>query len=109
TRVDFELRVEFGLAGRVRDAIGTPLAGVRVELVSPAGEIVAMGRTDTFGLYRIDGVAPGHYVVRLAAGAVPTGVTPPSREVAIVDDFLFDQDLTVPVVVAPAAEQNQPE
>ncbi|HVO53765.1 MAG TPA: carboxypeptidase-like regulatory domain-containing protein [Solirubrobacterales bacterium] len=109
TRVDFELRVEFGLAGRVRDAIGTPLPGIRVELATASGEIVARGRTDGFGLYRIDEVLPGHYVVRLAKDGVPAGVVAPSREVVIVDDFLFDQDLKVPVVVAPPAEQEKPE
>jgi len=110
TRVDFELRLEFGLAGRVRDAIGTPLAGVRVELVAPGGEIVARGRTDSFGLYRIDGVATGRYVVRLSKDSVPEGVVPPSREIAIVDDFLFDQDVTLPVAVPPMpADGDQPD
>jgi len=100
TRVDFELRLEFGLAGRVRDAVGTPLAGVVVELVGGGGEVVARGTSDRFGLYRIDGVAPGRYLLRLAAGSVPEGVESPSRAIVVVDDFLFEQDLTVPVAVS---------
>jgi len=43
--------------GRVVDQTGGPLAGVTVELVTPAGEAVAI--SDTTGAFRFDGVARG--------------------------------------------------
>ena len=99
TRMDFVVRPEFGLAGRVRRADGTPHAGQRVELVDDAGEIVQWAESDRFGLFRIDGVPIGVYTLRLADGEVPGGVQAPTRVVEIRDDFLFGQDLELPATL----------
>ena len=52
-------------------------------------------RSDRFGLYRIDGLAPGTYLatVRAVDGAAPA--TSATRELTVADDFLFNQDLVL--------------
>jgi hypothetical protein len=110
TRLDFVVRPEFGLAGRVRDAGGSPLPGRRVELVAADGRIVETANTDRFGLFRIDAVPIGEYTLRLARSGLPgeAGALP-SRQVAIRDDFLFDQDLQLEAdVVAGVTDPNAP-
>jgi len=94
TRVDFHVRAEYGIAGRVRDASGANLTGRRVELMDAGGKRVEAGTTDQFGLYRLDGVPPGDYrLVLLPSPDDPAGTA--ERRVRVVDDFLFDQDLTL--------------
>lgn len=98
TRVDFTVRQEYGLAGRVTDARGLRRDGVRVELVNAAGSLVAVVTTDQFGLYRIDHVAPGEYRLRIKADdpALQRMVSP-ERQIEVSDEFLFDLDLQLPV------------
>jgi hypothetical protein len=99
TRVEFEVEPRYGLAGRVRDAAGAPVAGMRVLLVAGEqgqGETVAAAVTDRFGLYRMDGIRPGRYQLRLAPEDLPAAAgLGPQRRVEVVSDFLFDQDLTL--------------
>jgi hypothetical protein len=66
TRVDFEVRPELGLAGRVRTADGSPAAGVPIQAVDASGRVVSRDTSDQFGLYRVDGLPPGRYVIRTA-------------------------------------------
>jgi hypothetical protein len=89
TRVDFVVRPLFGLAGRVTTPDGARLAGVRVEVVDPAGEVIGYGITDRFGLYRVDGLSIGRCTVRVADHPKA------SLAVELVDDFLFGKDLVV--------------
>lgn len=99
TRVDFFVRPEFGIAGRVRDAAGQPAPGVRIELLDGSHAVIGRAVTDRFGLYRIDGLEIGRYMLRVPPDGAPgVGFDGPSRIVEIVDDFLFDQDLELPVV-----------
>lgn len=94
TRFDFELRAEYGIAGRVRLPNGQPAIGVLLELADSAGKVVTRTSTDQFGLYRMDGLPVGTYVLRAVAESLPEGVQPgSSRQIPITDDFLFDQDL----------------
>ncbi len=86
TRVDFVVRPEFGLAGRVTGPGGRVVPGVNVQLFDTDGEAVGSCRTDRFGLFRMDGIPAGSYVLR----SVGSGV---SRRIRVVDAFLFDQDL----------------
>jgi len=94
TRVDFVVRPEFGIAGRVRDAAGNPVSGVTIEMLGPAEETLQVAVSDRFGLYRIDGLAPGGYMLRVSETTSDghTGVRA-WRVVHIDNDFLFDQDL----------------
>ncbi len=100
TRVTLPVRLELGIAGRVVGPAGDPLAGLALEVVAD-GRVIARGDTDRFGLYRIDGIPPGSYEVRLSPGQTFTG----SREVVVVDDYLFGQDL----VASPTATAAPPE
>ncbi|HXV74784.1 MAG TPA: carboxypeptidase-like regulatory domain-containing protein, partial [Candidatus Polarisedimenticolaceae bacterium] len=109
TRVDFIVRPEFGIAGRVRDASGAPVSGMHVEILDGSSAVVVTAVTDRFGLFRVDGLPIGSYLLRprprdlagLDAGAV-------ERVVRITDDFLFGQDLTLPVVVESATTDSDP-
>ncbi|MEL6457295.1 MAG: carboxypeptidase regulatory-like domain-containing protein, partial [Cyanobacteria bacterium J06621_15] len=66
TNVDFPVRAEYGVAGKVTDASGQPLKQVRIELVTSTGARVLSGTTDQFGLYRLDGVPVGKYTLRVS-------------------------------------------
>ncbi len=48
-----------------------PIPGVLVELLNDARAVVSQTRTDSLGLYRFDGLAPGSYAVRETQ---PTGL-----------------------------------
>jgi outer membrane receptor protein involved in Fe transport len=52
--------------GTVTDAAGGALAGARVYLMNARQALVAAGETNAEGRFRLDGVAPGTYVLRLA-------------------------------------------
>jgi hypothetical protein len=100
TRVDFAVRPEFGIAGRVTDARRTPLPAVRLELFDEGGTRVHVTHTDRFGLYRMDGLPIGRYLLRLSPEDFGETLAPlPAREIEIRDDFLFEQDLELPFVV----------
>ncbi|PWB69524.1 MAG: hypothetical protein C3F15_14960, partial [Holophagae bacterium] len=81
----------------ITDRVGRRLDGVAVELLDAAGSVVGHGVTDRFGLYRIDRVPPGTYTLRMAPGQFP-GAELPVLEVSVTDDFLFSQDLQLPVL-----------
>lgn len=95
TRVDFEVKAEYGIAGRVTDADDRRLVSVPLELIDAAGVRVAAAETDRFGLYRMDGLAPGRYTLAVQAGD-PRAQGAPQATVALTDDFLFGQDLVLP-------------
>ena len=97
TRVDFVVRPEYGIAGRVVAGSGDPAPGVRVELLDGSHVVVARALTDRFGLYRLDGLPVGSYLLRVEPFTRPgVEVDSPSRIVRITDDFLFGQDLALP-------------
>ncbi len=97
TRADFTLDVEFGIAGRVLVG-GRKLPGLMVELVDRRGDVVARAATDRFGLFRIDGVPIGSYTLRLSPDNAPDAdIEWPSRPVEVIDDFIFDQDLSLEI------------
>jgi len=97
TRVDFVVRPEYGIAGRVVAGSGDPVRGVRVELLDGSRIVVARSVTDRFGLYRMDGLPVGSYLLRVEPFTRSgVGAEGPSRIVRITDDFLFGQDLSLP-------------
>lgn len=93
TRVGFTVRPEFGLAGRLRDAFGVPRAGVEVEAVKDDGTIVRRAVSDRFGLYRLDRLPIGTYLLRVVPDEQVEGAETVQRIVEIRDGFLFDQNL----------------
>jgi hypothetical protein len=94
------VRPEFGIAGRVTDAAGKMLGGLRVEIVDAQGRPAGTTVTDGFGLYRIDGLPIGRYRLSLDAGELfAPKVDSPERRSEIRDDFLFDQNLRLPFVL----------
>jgi hypothetical protein len=96
TPVDFPLLVEYGLAGRIMDSTGKPLAEIEVELLDQNGKPVAVAFSDEFGLYRMDRIRPGRYTLTPSANNAPTVVkTRLQRSVEIQNDFLFGQDLQI--------------
>ncbi|NCC37234.1 MAG: carboxypeptidase regulatory-like domain-containing protein, partial [Chloroflexia bacterium] len=59
-----------GLAGTVRDATGTGLAGIVVEVLDSQGDIITVTRTITDGAYAIaTGLETGTYTVKALPGA----------------------------------------
>ncbi|AFY44638.1 carboxypeptidase regulatory-like domain-containing protein [Nostoc sp. PCC 7107] len=101
TNVDFAARLEYGLAGRITDVAGQPMSEVRVELVNVAGTEVLSAMTDEFGLYRVDGVPVGKYTLRVPPqDAIANSETFPKREVNIHNEFVYDQNLQLPISTA---------
>ncbi|MFN6570361.1 carboxypeptidase regulatory-like domain-containing protein [Dendronalium sp. ChiSLP03b] len=101
TRLSFAVTEEYGLAGRITDVAGKPMTEVRVELINPAGARVLSTMTDQFGLYRLDGVPIGNYTLRVPSqDGITNSETLPKLEVAINKDFVYDQNLQLPITAA---------
>ncbi|GAB1542224.1 hypothetical protein NUACC21_48980 [Scytonema sp. NUACC21] len=106
TSLDFPVRPEFGVAGRITDLANQPIGKVRVELINGAGARVMSGVTDEFGLYRLDGVPVGVYTLRVSPqDSLNPNDTLPKREINIRNQFVYDQDLQLPV--SSAVKKNQ--
>ncbi len=88
TRLDFPVVLRLGIAGRVTDKAGHPSVGVAVTVVDGSGKILAAATTDTWGYYRVDGLAPAPYRVSATSAGVHT-----ERTFTLRDRFLFGQDL----------------
>ncbi|MGB7376494.1 MAG: carboxypeptidase regulatory-like domain-containing protein [Rivularia sp. (in: cyanobacteria)] len=101
TRVDFPVRTEYGVAGKVTDASGQPLKEVSIELITSTGARVLSGTTDQFGLYRLDGVPVGNYTLRVSPqDALNSNDTLPKRQIVINNKFVYNQNLQLPVSAA---------
>ncbi len=101
TKLDFPLRVEFGLAGRITDVSGQPVGQIRVELVNASGVRVLSGVTDEHGLYRLDGVPVGKYILRIPPQEnLDISDALPKRPVEISREFIYNQNLKLPVSAA---------
>ncbi|MFB2773354.1 carboxypeptidase regulatory-like domain-containing protein [Pelatocladus sp. BLCC-F211] len=101
TRLDFPVREEYGVAGKITDAADQPISEVQVELINADGKRVASGVTDEFGLYRFDNVPVGKYTIQvLSQDATAASDNLPKRVVQIKDDFAYDQNLQLPISAA---------
>lgn len=101
TRLDFPVREEYGVAGKIIDAAGQPISEVQVELINADGKRVASGVTDEFGLYRFDNVPVGKYTIQVPSqDATSASDNLHKRVVQIKDDFAFDQNLQLPISAA---------
>ncbi len=101
TRLDFPVREEYGVAGKITDAADQPISELQVELINADGKRVASGVTDEFGLYRFDNVPVGKYTIQIPSqDATATSNNLPKRVVQINNDFAFDQNLQLPISAA---------
>ncbi len=88
TTVTFAVELSLGAAGRVRTT-EMSRGDMRVEAIAADGRPVASAVVDDAGWYRLDGLPPGSYRLRLLDAA---GATLAEREMSLVDDFVFEQD-----------------
>jgi hypothetical protein len=65
-----------------------------VLLAEHAGAVVQRRVIDRFGLYRIDRLPAGTYLLRVAPSQ-PKGAEPPTHLVVVSDDVLFGRDLAL--------------
>jgi hypothetical protein len=106
TRLDFPVRAEFGVAGRVTDVSGQPIAEVKIELMNSAGARILSGLTDRFGLYRLDGVPVGKYMLRISTQDGLNGNDAlPKRQIEIRNEFVYNQNLQLPISAAAKKKQ----
>jgi len=103
THVEFGVRPEFGIAGRIQDETGRRIVGIEVELVSMDGSLINSARTDRFGLYRMDGIIPGTYRLRVRWNEMTLSEI--ERQINV-NDFLFDQDLCVSGCITPGMDDR---
>ncbi|WP_341524939.1 carboxypeptidase regulatory-like domain-containing protein [Nostoc sp. UHCC 0302] len=98
TKLDFPVRIEYGLAGRITDAAGKPIPEIEVELINAEGKRVSASATDEFGLYRLDAVPAGKYILRISPqNGITNSAILPTRDITIDKDFLYDQNLQLPI------------
>ncbi|AFZ04009.1 carboxypeptidase regulatory-like domain-containing protein [Calothrix sp. PCC 6303] len=101
TKLDFPVRQEYGVAGKITDATGQPVAEVKIELLNGAGARVISNVTDKFGLYRLDGVPVGKYTLRISqTDQLNSNDTLPKRQVEVSDEFVYNQNLQLPISTA---------
>jgi hypothetical protein len=96
TTVNFEVRAEYGFAGRVLYKGKTPVANALLSILNAAGEEVAQASSGQFGYFRTDALVPGLYRVRIIKVGDQLLSEPfVEREVEISDNYLFGQDLNL--------------
>ncbi|MEM7554394.1 MAG: carboxypeptidase regulatory-like domain-containing protein [Cyanobacteria bacterium P01_A01_bin.84] len=101
TRLNFPLRVEYGVAGRITDVSGQPIPEVKIELINGSGVRVLSSSTDKFGLYRLDGVPVGNYTLRVSPqDSVGSLSNLPKRRVKVSREFVYEQNLQLPISAA---------
>ncbi|MBE8988864.1 carboxypeptidase regulatory-like domain-containing protein [Nostoc sp. LEGE 12450] len=110
TQLDFPVRLEYGMAGKITDVVGQPIPNVEVELVDTQGKRVVSSVTDQFGLYRLDAVPVGNYTLRVPVqDGIASSNTLPKLEVAINKEFIYDQNLQLPIAAAAKESQEKKE
>ncbi len=90
TTVNFELAVEVGTSGRITGPDDEPVPGVPLQMLNSEGVIVSRARSNQFGLFRMDGLRPGKYVLK--ALDIWEGA---STDVTIGSEYVFGSDLKV--------------
>lgn len=102
TSVDFRAELVLGVAGRITldDAVSSER--VRVIVLNDTGPVQNPTRPNDFGYYRIDGLPPGEYRLRLLLDDVEIATLP----VTLTSQFLFNQNFILNP--SPATERNLP-
>ena len=95
TEVPFQLEVGYAVAGKISILGGEPLPNASVAVLDDQGRKIQTVFTDQFGLYRVDRLPPGRYRIIVEKDGLAVG----ARAVAVVDDFLFEQDIKLPAAV----------
>lgn len=88
--VNFTTDVRLGFAGQIKDPTGCVFAGEVVEVLQQ-GKVAQRIRSNDFGYYRVDDLAPGNYQIRAADHLSHEHTVQLSR------GFLFGQDIVLPV------------
>lgn len=102
TVANFDLAIEVGAAGRITGPDGKPVKGVPLQIVASDGEVIARGRSNMFGLFRLDGLRPGTYTLR-AVGRWDGA----SRPVTIGTEYAFGTDMQVDKPAEPESEADE--
>lgn len=100
TQLNFPVKLEYGLAGKITDVSGQPMSALEVQLINALGQQVATTTTDQFGLYRMDGVPVGKYTLRVPSQEGIKSSEMPKLDVAISKEFVYDQNLQLPISAA---------
>jgi hypothetical protein len=101
TKLDFPVRPEYGVAGRITDVAGQPIERVRIELINSVGIRALSAMTDQFGLYRLDGVPVGKYTLRVSPqDSLNPNDTLPKQQIEIKSEFVYNQNLQLPISAA---------
>ena len=101
TKLDFPLKPEYGVAGRITDVAGQPIERVRIELINSVGIRALSAMTDQFGLYRLDGVPVGKYTLRVSPqDSLNPNDTLPKQQIEIKNEFVYNQNLQLPISAA---------
>ncbi|MEH2058901.1 MAG: carboxypeptidase-like regulatory domain-containing protein [Nostoc sp.] len=108
TKLDFPVTLEYGMAGKITDVSGQPIPNVEVELIDAQGKRVVSSVTDQFGLYRLDAVPVGNYTLRVPVqDGIASSNSLPKLEVAIKEEFIYDQNLQLPIAAAVKETQDK--
>ncbi len=99
TKVDLHVRAEFGFMGRLSDSLGKALPNIRLTVADKTGTLRAQAFSDEYGYYRFGGLPPGDYQLQAQYGPLNSGFQA-KREISLVDRFLFDINLELPVQLA---------
>ncbi len=90
TQADFWVVALYGVAGRIVDPSGRSMANQIIELYQ-GNKRMGSSQSDEFGLYRIDNLPNGRYLLR----AGKQGQATAERFIHVQSDFLFGQDLVI--------------
>ncbi|MBU6246347.1 MAG: carboxypeptidase regulatory-like domain-containing protein [Xanthomonadaceae bacterium] len=86
TRADFAMQLRVGMAGRLTDGAGKPLAGAVVRVLDASGQLVTSVYSNALGYFRVDQLAPGDYTLQSGTAR---------RRVRLDRRFVYGQDLTL--------------
>ena len=92
TRIDFDLSLEYSAAGKVTTHSGKAQEGILVKVLDAQNNLITQAYSDQFGLFRVDSLKNGNYVIQ----AIAESAVLVERNFSIEDDFLFDLNLTIP-------------
>ncbi|MBT4519038.1 MAG: carboxypeptidase regulatory-like domain-containing protein, partial [Halieaceae bacterium] len=93
TDVPMVLEARYAVAGKVLTSYGERMANEMLIILDSDGKTVGRVYSDNYGYYRADNLPPGNYLIEVKRD----GQRVAAREMTITDDFLFEQDLVVPL------------